>query len=398
MPDVVVIGAGVVGAAAAYFLTEAGARVEVLEASDVASGVTAASFAVDVTRIKTPRMLYDLALAAGDEHAALEGALGSGRWVHRVPTLEWAYSARDKDRLHRRVERLGDWGYPAEWISRAEAHEVEPALELPTTAPDEIALFPRGACYEPAVFCHELLERAQSRGASLHVQDHVTEFKMTGDRITSVLTASGRTVDADVVVNCAGPDAARLAALAGSQVPLQRIPGFIASIVPERVRLRAIVHAGDLNLRPDGDKRILLHSWLQDAGLDPEQPSERLTRGERLLHQAGVVIPGIASAEIQGTRFGVRPVPPDGLPIVGFTGDVENLYVVVSHSGVHLAPLLGRLAARELTGRPEGRLDSLRPSRFTDTKEVEFLDESARSMLTVRDSATSDVAKSRAKG
>src|ERR671916_724330 len=117
MPDVVVIGAGVVGAAAAYFLTEAGARVEVLEANDVASGVTAASFAVDVTRTKTPRMLYDLALAAGDEHAALESALGSRRWVHRVPTLEWAYSARDKDRLHRRVERLGDWGYPAEWIS-----------------------------------------------------------------------------------------------------------------------------------------------------------------------------------------------------------------------------------------------------------------------------------------
>ncbi|HEU4488137.1 MAG TPA: FAD-dependent oxidoreductase [Actinomycetota bacterium] len=398
MPDVVVIGAGVVGAAAAYFLTEAGARVEVLEANDVAAGVTAASFAVDVTRIKTPRMLYDLALAAGDEHAALEKAWGSRRWVHRVPTLEWAYSARDQDRLQRRVERLADWGYPAQWISPAEAQEVEPELALSSSVPDEIALFPRGARYEPAVLCHEFLERAQFRGASLHVHDPVTEFKMGGGRITSVLSASGRRVDADVVVNCAGPDAARLAALAGTELPLQRIPGFIASIVSERVRLRAIVHAGDLNLRPDGNGRILLHSWLQDAGLDPQQPEEMPTRGERLLHQARDVIPGIASAEMQGTRFGVRPVPPDGLPIVGFTSDVANLYVVVSHSGVHLAPLLGRLAARELAGGSEGRLDAFRPGRFKDGEEIEFLDESARSMLTIRDSATSEVAKSRTMG
>jgi glycine/D-amino acid oxidase-like deaminating enzyme len=398
MPDVVVVGAGIVGAATAYFLTEAGARVEVLEAREVASGVTAASFAVDVSRIKTPRSLHEFALAAGDEHSALERTWDSVRWIHRLPTVEWAASEKDQERLWKRVARLADWGYPVEWISQAEAQEVEPELQLSGFVPNEIALFPRGARYEPAVLCHELLERARFRGASLHVQDPVTEFKTADGRITSVLTASGRRVGADVVVNCAGPDAAPLAALAGTQLSLQRIPGFIAAITSERVPLRAIVHAGDLNLRPDGNGRILLHSWVEDAGLDPGRPNERLIRGERLLHQAREVVPGIASAELQGTRFGVRPVPPDGLPLVGFTGDVENLYVVVSHSGVHLAPLLGRLAALELTGGPDGRLDSFRPSRFKEGEDIEFLDESARSMLTIRDSATSDVAKSRTNG
>ena len=145
MPDVVVVGAGIVGAATAYSLTQAGARVEVLEAGDVASGATAASFAVDVSRVKTPRLLYDLAIDGAHEHSELESAWGDAPWLHHAPTLEWAHSAEGRVRLRERMVRLRDWGYPSEWVSRAKAREVEPALDLPGTIPDEVALFPRGA-------------------------------------------------------------------------------------------------------------------------------------------------------------------------------------------------------------------------------------------------------------
>ena len=381
MTDVVVIGAGIVGAATAYFLTEAGAQVEVLEATDVAAGTTAATFAVDVSRVKTPRLLYDLALAGAHEHSALESVWGIAPWLHRAPTLEWAHSVEGRVRLRERIVRLRTWGYPAEWVSRAEAREVEPALRLPA-GPVEVALFPQGAWYEPAVLTRALLDRARSGGACVHVRDPVTAFEISHGRISVVRTATGRRIGADVVVDCAGPDAARLAALAGARLPLRRVPGLVTTAMPIRTGLRTILHAGDLNVRSDGDQRVLLHSWEQDAELvsDPE-PGERLNRARRLLHQARTLLPGLAEAEVQEVRVGVRPVPPDGLPLVGFAAEVGNLYVVVSHSAVHLGPLLGRLAARELTLGCDERLEPFHPTRFQDGDEHESLDESARTML-----------------
>lgn len=393
MPDVVVVGAGIVGAATAYFLTEAGAQVEVLEAADVAAGATAATFAVDVSRVKTPRLLYDLAVAGAHQHSALESVWGVAPWLHRAPTLEWAHSAEGRVRLRERMVRLRGWGYPAEWVSRAEAREVEPALKLPAGAPVEVALFPQGAWYEPAVLTRALLDRARSGGASLHVRDPVKALETSHGQITVVRTATGRRIGADVVVNCAGPDAAYLAALAGARLPLRRVPGLVTTTMPLRTRLRTILHAGDLNVRPGGNGRLVLHSWVQDAELDAErEPGDRMDRAQRLLHQARTLLPGLAQAEVQEARVGVRPVPPDGLPLVGFTAEVNNLYVVVSHSAVHLGPLLGRLAARELTLGSEDRLGSFRPTRLQGGDGHEPLDESARSMLAVVTAASKDTA------
>jgi glycine/D-amino acid oxidase-like deaminating enzyme len=103
----------------------------------------------------------------------------------------------------------------------------------------------------------------------------------------------------------------------------------------------------------------------------------------------------MADAELQETRVGVRPVPPDGLPLVGFSAEVDNLYVVVSHSAVHLAPLLGRLAARELTLGPDDRLEPFRPARFEGGDDFEPLDESARSMLAKVSAASKEPAHGR---
>ncbi|MDQ3660524.1 MAG: FAD-binding oxidoreductase [Actinomycetota bacterium] len=393
MPDLVIIGAGIVGAATAYSLTEAGAQVEVLEASDVAAGTTAATFAVDVSRVKTPRSLYDLAVAGIHEHSGLESSWGEAPWLHHSPTLEWDHSAEGAARLRKRMVRLRDWGYPAEWVSRAEARELEPALELPATVPDEIALFPQGAWYQPGLLSRALLDRAQSRGACLHVHDPVSALETARGRITMVRTASGRRIEADAVVNCAGPDAANVAALANARLPLRRVPGLVATAICNRIRLRTILHAGDLNVRPDGDGRVLLHSWAQDAKLASADGSDdRLETGRRLLHQAQTLLFEMVSAELQEVRVGVRPVPPDGLPLVGFTAEVDNLYVVVSHSAVHLAPLLGRLAARELTLGPDDRLEPFRPTRFRGGDEHEPLDESARNMLSMVTAASREPA------
>lgn len=380
----VVIGAGVVGAATAHALAEAGARVEVLEAGEIAGGVSAATFAVDISPVKTPRALFDLSIRSGAEHAALAASCGGAAWVHRAGSLEWERSADGRARIRERVRRLRGWGHPVEWVSRAQACEIEPALALSADEADEIAYYPGGAWYEPPVLVRVLLDRARARGTVVHADDPVTEIATDRGRVTAVRTAAGRAVSADAFVNCAGPQAAELAALAGVELPVRRIPGLVAVTTPAPARPRTIVLAPDVNARPHGGGTVLLHSWQLDAELGPGPAwPGRAALARRLLDRARPWLPGLADADVQAAAVGVRPVPADGLPLVGFVPGMDNLYLVVAHSAAHLSPILGRLAAREIGAGVEEQLEPFRPTpaRLADDGGGEITDESTRTML-----------------
>lgn len=380
--DVAVVGAGVVGAAVAYALVQAGAQVEVLEAGAISGGTSAATFAVDISRIKTPRTLFDLSVASARAHEALERELGVS-WRHPAASLEWDGSPEDHRHLQARVERLQAWGYPVEWVSAQRARELEPALDVAVADGDGVAFYREGAWYEPPAFAAALLDRARAAGARVHTHDAVVAMATARGRISRLTTAAGRRVTADLVVVCAGPQAAELAALAGAALPVRLVPGLVVATTPAATGLRTIVSAADLNLRPDRDDRVVLHSWIVDAELGTSWArSDVAGLAGRLLTRARKVLPALVSAEVQTAKVGVRPVPVDGLPLVGFLPETENLYAVVAHSAVHLAPILGHLAARELTGGADGRLEPFRPVRLlAGVHGREALDESTRTML-----------------
>jgi len=379
---VIVIGGGVVGAATAHALAEAGAGVAVLDAAGAGTGTSAAGFAVDVTRVKTPRSLFELAVASTREHERLERTVGHDPWRHPAGTLEWEDSDDGRRRIRERVRRVREWGHAAEWVPADRARDLEPAIELPVDV-DEVAFFPEGAWYEPPVLARALLEHAQTLGVDVRFHDRVTAVRTAGSRVTGVRTAGGHRIDAGVVVDCAGPQAAEVAALAGARLPLRRVPGVVVATAPAPTRPRTILAAADLNLRPATARGMVLHSWRVDAelGPGPEWP-ERHELAARLLARARRLVPGLRAVEARSARVGVRPVPPDGLPLVGFVPSLEGFYVVVSHSGVQLAPILGRLAAAELSGTKQAVLEPFRPARFAAGHDAsEALDESTRVML-----------------
>ncbi len=386
MPYAIVIGAGVVGAATAHALTVAGAQVVVLEGGQVAAGCSAATFAVDITRVKTPPALFDLAQASVAEHARLQRADADQAWVHPTATLEWEETQADRQRLRERIRRLHRCGYPAEWLAPQRVRAVEPALAMPPQGsdeePTEVAFYPEGGWYDPPAFVRALLRRAKRQGASVHVNDSVIGMTVDDGRITEVCTASGQRLTADVVVNCAGPQAAGIAALAGAELSVRQIAGMVAITTPVHTGLQTILAAPDLNARPHLGGRVMLHSWLIDRELEDTPASRRRALAEELLRRAGTLIPMLSQATVEASRVGLRPVPPDGLPIVGFPSEVANLYTVVSHSAIHLAPILGVLAARELTGDRQHRLDPFRPTRFRPGADrPQAVDESTRTML-----------------
>jgi glycine/D-amino acid oxidase-like deaminating enzyme len=190
----------------------------------------------------------------------------------------------------------------------------------------------------------------------------VTGVIRSGARVQGVSTEGGGRFEAQVVVDCAGVAMDEIARLAGVAIPIDRVPGRLIYTAPVATTLRRPIHAPGCHFRPDGGGRIVLAEGAHDqvwaeAG-KPWPP-------ERSLTAVAAHLPVLAGASVEATRVGVRPMPCDERPMVGAIPGLDGFYVVVSHSGVTLGPLWGRIAAAELLdGALDPRLSAYRPTRF----------------------------------
>ena len=358
--DVVVVGAGCVGACVAYRLAERGARVVVLDAGAPGAGTSGASFAWTNSFSKTPRDYHDLNVASMEEHLELAKELGGG-WLHQDGALAWEAGAAGVDRLAQAVERLSTWGYPIERISTRQARELEPDLHIGPDVED-VVWTPGEGYVEAGPLIAALLAEAGRRGARVLAGRRVTAVRREGARVRGVSTEQGDRLEADWVVDCAGAAADGIARLAGVPLPLHRVPGRLIYTGPVATTLRRPVHAPGCHFRPDGGGRLVLaegaHDQVWAEGGEPWPP-------ERSLATVAAHLPALAGARVEATRVGVRPMPPDERPMVGGIPGLDGFYAVVSHSGVTLGPLWGRIAAAELlAGALDPRLAPYRPARF----------------------------------
>jgi glycine/D-amino acid oxidase-like deaminating enzyme len=359
--DAIVIGAGCVGANVAYRLAERGASVIVLDAAAPGSGASGASFAWTNSFNKTPRAYHDLNVASMEEHAALAKELGGGGWLHQEGALAWESGADGLARLGQAVERLAGWGYAIERISPRQARTLEPDLAIAPEV-DEVVWTPGEGYVEVVPFIAALLGEAGRRGARVLSGRRVAGIVRAGARVRGVTTADGDRLEADWVVDCAGGATDEIARLAGVTLPLDRVPGRLVYTTPVATTLRRPVHAPGCHFRPDGGGRIVLaegaHDQVWAEAAAPWPP-------ERSLAAVTTHLPALAGARVEATRVGVRPMPRDERPMVGGLAGLEGFYVVVSHSGVTLGPLWGRIAAAEiLDGVLDPRLAGYRPARF----------------------------------
>jgi glycine/D-amino acid oxidase-like deaminating enzyme len=358
--EIIVVGAGCVGANVAYRLAERGARVTVLEAGAPGGGTSRASFAWTNSFGKTPRDYHDLNVTSMEEHAALAKELG-GSWLHQDGALAWEESPVGRERLDQAVGRLAGWGYSVERIPAQEARELEPDLHIAAHV-DEVVWTPGEGYVEALPFIGALLAQASRHGARVLSGQRVTGVIRAGDRVRGVSTEKGGRFEADVVVDCAGQATDEIAHLAGVAIPLDRVPGRLIYTSPVATTLVRPIHAPGVHFRPDGAGRIVLaeaahdHVWAESADPWP---------AERSLAAVTVHLPALAGGRVEATRVGVRPMPRDERPMLGGIPGLEGFYVVVSHSGVTLGPLWGRMVAAELLeGAVDPRLAPYRPARF----------------------------------
>jgi glycine/D-amino acid oxidase-like deaminating enzyme len=112
-----------------------------------------------------------------------------------------------------------------------------------------------------------------------------------------------------------------------------------------------------------GPPKNAVHETLIDHPRDFPDDATR-----QLHQQAAEYLPAAEKAPVERVTLGWRPMPKDGFPIIGPAGNCFNLYIVVTHSGVTLASILGELVTEEILDRVSVvMLEPYRPSRFPES-------------------------------
>ncbi|MEO6082389.1 MAG: FAD-binding oxidoreductase [Umezawaea sp.] len=360
--QVVVIGAGVYGAAVASSLARRGAHVTVVDSGEPAGGTSGATFSWTNAFGKEPRRYHDFSVAAMEAHRRLAADVPLADWYHEGGNLEWADDDAGRAELRAKVAGVQDYGYEARWLDRAEVLRLEPDLD-PAAVPDgEFAFLPREGWIEPTRLVSHLLSGAV---AEVVVGDAVTDLESAAGAVRAVRLASGRRIVVDAVVNCAGPRAAEIARLVGLELPMRNTRGVLVHTSPVAVWVSRVVHAPCVHLRPDGAGRLLLHTHDGDSAVrvtDTGDISVDRSAVDDVLAAGRALYPGLRAATVESVRVGERPIPGDGLPVLGRVAGLPNFHFAVSHSGATLSVHAGDLVAAEALG--EDRDEELAAFRF----------------------------------
>jgi len=347
---IIVVGAGIIGASIAWHLAEAGANVTVL-AGQIGGLATPCSFGWINASWGNPEFYFRFRTQAMSEWRRLASAV-PGVQFSRCGGICWDLPPHE---LEAYAREHGAWGYGISRIDREQIARLEPNLAaLPQVA---LHVAEEGAA-EPKAAAEALIADAERKGAKIITGVEVTSLARDGGRVVGPTTATGE-IAAGRIVLASGTDTARLASSAGIDIPLEAPAGLLVHSRPVPKVLNGLVMAEKAHLRQTQEGRIVAGGDF--GGTDPGGEANKAAA--ELFAAVQALLPNVY-LEMDFHTVGYRPTPKDGFPIVGPT-QCAGLYAAVLHSGVTLAPLVGRLAAAEiLTGESDPQLAPYRLSRF----------------------------------
>ena len=360
MPDhILICGAGILGASLAYHLAGRGPRVTVIDAGPAAGGASGRSFG-----------WINASFFADDAHHALRVAgIAAHRRLAReldAPTrwngcLWWEETG---DAFDAQAALLARLGYDCRIVPHREFSVLEPQVANP---PDRALLFADEGATDLAVLTETLLAAAAAKGAQVWLGARVDAVLVRDDRAAGLRTQTGD-IPADTVILAAGTATPALLAPLGRHLPMLPRPGAMVWTRPLPPLITHILATPGQELRQDGAGRILApasaNHQADEASAITESPADlaaaTLSRLTALLPAQDIALDRIVLAE--------RPVPADGLPVIGPVGP-QGLHLAVMHSAATLGPLAGALLADEVLGAvPSNLLAPYRPARLVTQK------------------------------
>jgi len=375
--DVVVVGAGIVGSACAYFLARAGLTVAVVERGAVASGTTGAGEGNILVSDKEPGPELDLALLSNRLWRELSEELGPAAELEPKGGLVVAAGLRQREHLDMFAATQAAAGVQTRPVAPDDLPELEPHLAEGLAGG---VFYPQDMQVQPMMAAALLLRLARDLGADVHLRTEVTGVQTAAGRVTGVRTSHGA-LAAGQVVNAAGPWAGDLASLAGLRLPVLPRRGFIVVTEPLPVLIRHKVYTADYVanvasgsagletstvIEGTAGGTVLIGASRERVGFDR---SSSLRVVGMLAAQAMRLFPVLAEARAIRFYRGFRPYCPDHLPVIGADDRLPGLLHACGHegAGVGLAPVTGHLIAQIAAGQaPSLPLAPFGPGRFEE--------------------------------
>jgi len=355
--DIAVIGAGVAGLSSALALADTGLDVALItdaragEASPAAGGIldTGHGFAAPAARemMRGARDLWPAYVAQLTERTGVPILL------NRDGVLELATSIREAERLAQLASS------DAEWLDPTALASLEPLLAHAQGA----LRFIHDGSVNPLVFL-KALKQAIGRHVHARVIPQTVASIAPGSATegVSVTLADGNTLTAMRVVVACGAWSGALPGVP-MHLPITPVRGQLMSVASKA--LRHVVMLGDGYVIPRGDGRTIIGGTEEHVGFDARHTEQG---AQRLRALAAAIVPALGTAKMLSTWAGLRPMTPDGLPIIGADAEWPSVIYACGHgrNGILLAPLTGALIAATVTGAPlPTDATPVSPLRFT---------------------------------
>lgn len=362
--DVVIVGAGIVGAACADELARRGMRVAVVDREMVGGGATAAGMG-HIVVMDDSEAQFALTRYSQRLWQALRAELPDDVEYEQCGTIWVAANDEEMAEVRRKHEYYGTRGVPTQVLSAHELIALEPNLRDGMAGgllvPEDVVLYPPCAA-------RFLIERAQKRGAELRLGASAVKIGHGEVRMPDGACIAGK-----LVVNAAGAWAAVLTPEVeikkrkGHLVITDRYRGFLRHQLVELGYLKSAHSVASdsvaFNVQPRRTGQILIGSSRQ-YGAEHKEVDQEILR--RMLLRAQEYMPGLRSMSVVRTWTGFRAATPDKLPLIGPRLGDESLFLATGHEGLGITTSLGtaKLLADQITGsNPEIPIEPYLPAR-----------------------------------
>lgn len=349
--DVILIGAGSVGAPAAFALAEAGIRTLVIDQRpSVGQGSNKAAIGGIRATHSDPAKIR-LCLRSIEIFSTWKERYGDDIEWYKGGYLFVAYTQREEKILRDLLAIQKPYGLNIDWLDRDDLLKVAPDLNRcglsgGTFSPDD-------GNASPLLVAHAFYTQAQRRGAQFHFNETVTGILVSGGRVHGVKTDKGE-YGAGMVINAAGAWAAPIAQMAGLDVPVKpdsheaAITEPVARFLdPMIVDIRPVAGSSNYYFYQHYTGQIVFCITPSPSiwGQDTRETSSFLPMVARRMVD---VMPRLANIRVRRTWRGLYPMTPDGFPIVGWAKEMEGYLLAVGMcgQGLMLGPGLGELIAR----------------------------------------------------
>lgn len=410
--DVLVIGGGAIGVCSAYYLTEKGLRVSVVEQGEIASGCSGANAGLIVPSYviplaspyalrrglrwilkpespfyvkprfdlalfrwlrqfrkssKFPKMLHGIQVLRDLNYASMElfDRLIKGESLtcnYRKDGWLMVYKTRQgfKEALEE-TNLMEDHNIDFKILSVDETLKMEPTLQAEISGG---IFFPEDSHLDPEKFVRALAARLQEWGVNIITKTEVLEFETSNGNIKTARTTRGDLQPKQIVL-AAGAWSPGILKNLGLRLPLQAAKGYSISIIrPEACPITPL-YLSEANVAVTPlENSLRFGGTMELTGMDFEINFGRV---DTIMRAARDYLGQVENLDVGKIKCGLRPCTPDGLPIIDRSPGYKNLIIATGHGmlGITQAPITGRLISQLACEQtPEVDLTPLRLNRF----------------------------------